>query len=94
MSKIHSSEDLLLVFRLKCFKFVFLLTGCIDISFDSTEEIVAEELEKQRRKLREITQTLDVQHQLLRLIIQVLHSLFKITIFSNPNKKLTPFLIH
>ena len=41
------------------------------MGFDTTEEIVAEELEKQRRKLRDITSTLDQQHQLLRLIVQV-----------------------
>lgn len=43
----------------------------IDMGFDTTEEIVAEELEKQRRKLRDITATLDQQHQMLRLIVQV-----------------------
>lgn len=43
----------------------------LDMGFETTEEIVAEELEKQRRKLREITATLDQQHQMLRLIVQV-----------------------
>lgn len=43
----------------------------MDIGFESTEEIVTDELEKQRRKLREITSTLDQQHQMLRLIVQV-----------------------
>lgn len=43
----------------------------MDMGFDTTEEIVAEELEKQRRKLRDITSTLDQQHQMLRLIVQV-----------------------
>lgn len=43
----------------------------MQMSLDTTEEIVAHELDKQRRKLRDITTTLDVQHQLLRLIIQV-----------------------
>lgn len=32
---------------------------------------MASELDKQRKKLREISYTLDQQHQLLRLIIQV-----------------------
>lgn len=41
------------------------------MGFETTEEIMAEEMEKQRRKLREITQTLDQQHQMLRLIVQV-----------------------
>lgn len=43
----------------------------MDIGFDSTEEIMTDEMEKQRRKLRDITATLDQQHQMLRLIIQV-----------------------
>lgn len=41
------------------------------MGFDTTEEIVAEELEKQRRKLRDISATLEQQHQMLRLIVQV-----------------------
>lgn len=41
------------------------------MGFETTEEIMAEELEKQRRKLRDITQTLDQQYHMLRLIIQV-----------------------
>lgn len=41
------------------------------MGFDTTEEIVAEELEKQRRRLREINATLEQQHQMLRLIVQV-----------------------
>lgn len=41
------------------------------MGFETTEEIMAEELEKQRRKLREITQTLDQQYHMLKLIIQV-----------------------
>lgn len=43
----------------------------MDIGFETTEEIVADELERQRRKLREITSTLEQQHQMLRLIVQV-----------------------
>lgn len=35
---------------------------------------MASELDKQRKKLREISYTLDQQHQLLRLIIQVRRS--------------------
>lgn len=38
---------------------------------DTNEDYLTEEMDKQRRKLREITSTLDQQHQLLRLIIQV-----------------------
>lgn len=41
--------------------------------FDTNEEVVSEELEKQRKKLRDISHTLDQQHQLLRLIIQVIN---------------------
>lgn len=43
----------------------------IDIGFDTTEEILAEEMEKQRHQLRDITTTLEQQHQMLRLIVQV-----------------------
>lgn len=41
------------------------------MGFETTEEIMAEELEKQRRKLREMTSTLEQQYQMLRLIVQV-----------------------
>lgn len=43
----------------------------LDMGFETTEEIVAEELEKQRRKLRDMTASLEQQHQMLRLIVQV-----------------------
>lgn len=46
-------------------------TDNIDMGFETTEEIMAEELEKQRRKLREMTSTLEQQYQMLRLIVQV-----------------------
>lgn len=45
------------------------------MGFETTEEILAEELEKQRRKLHNITSTLDQQHQMLRLIVQVCYYL-------------------
>lgn len=48
-----------------------LFSDNIDMGFETTEEIVAEELEKQRRKLRDMTAILDQQHQMLRLIVQV-----------------------
>lgn len=47
------------------------------MGFETTEEIVAEELEKQRRKLRDMTAILDQQHQMLRLIVQVGFSIQK-----------------
>lgn len=37
---------------------------------DTQEEFLGEELDKQRRKLKEIGATLEQQHQMLRLIIQ------------------------
>lgn len=43
----------------------------IDIAFDTTEEILADEMDKQRRKLRDISTTLEQQHHMLRLIVQV-----------------------
>uniref|UniRef100_A0A1B0CK24 Transient receptor potential cation channel subfamily A member 1 n=3 Tax=Lutzomyia longipalpis TaxID=7200 RepID=A0A1B0CK24_LUTLO len=44
----------------------------LDMVLDSTnaEDYLANEIDKQKRKLREITSTLEQQHQLLRLIVQ------------------------
>uniref|UniRef100_A0A182J6U6 Ion transport domain-containing protein n=1 Tax=Anopheles atroparvus TaxID=41427 RepID=A0A182J6U6_ANOAO len=44
--------------------------GGIDYVLENTEDYVAVELEKQKRKLRDISGALDAQHQLLRLIVQ------------------------
>ncbi|XP_039436937.1 transient receptor potential cation channel subfamily A member 1-like isoform X2 [Culex pipiens pallens] len=44
--------------------------GGIDFVLDSNEDYIVTELEKQKRKLREIGNALDSQHQLLRLIVQ------------------------
>ncbi|EDS35492.1 conserved hypothetical protein [Culex quinquefasciatus] len=44
--------------------------GGIDFVLDSNEDYIVTELEKQKRKLREIGSALDSQHQLLRLIVQ------------------------
>lgn len=41
------------------------------MGFETTEEILADELEKQRRRLHNITTTLEQQYQMLRLIVQV-----------------------
>lgn len=38
---------------------------------ESNEDYLTEEMEKQKKKLRDISNVLDTQHQLLRLIIQV-----------------------
>lgn len=38
---------------------------------DSQEDYLSDELDKQRRRLKEIGTTLEQQHQMLRLIIQV-----------------------
>lgn len=38
---------------------------------DNTEDYITTELEKHKKKLREITSALEIQHQLLRLIVQV-----------------------
>nr|XP_036215169.1 transient receptor potential cation channel subfamily A member 1 isoform X8 [Bactrocera oleae] len=40
------------------------------ISFESNDDFINNELERQRRKLRDISRLLDQQHQLLRLIVQ------------------------
>lgn len=36
----------------------------------SSDDFIAEEIDKQKRKLRDISIALDQQHQLLRLIVQ------------------------
>lgn len=46
-------------------------TANLDMNFDSNEELISSEMEKQRKKLRDMGHILDQQHQLLRLIIQV-----------------------
>lgn len=38
---------------------------------DSGEDYLVEELEKTKKKLRDISATLETQHQFLRLIVQV-----------------------
>uniref|UniRef100_A0A182QZ78 Ion transport domain-containing protein n=1 Tax=Anopheles farauti TaxID=69004 RepID=A0A182QZ78_9DIPT len=48
----------------------FAAAGGIDYVLENTEDYVAVELEKQKRKLRDIGVALDAQHQLLRLIVQ------------------------
>ena len=40
------------------------------MQFENNDDIINNELEKQRRKLRDISRILDQQHQLLRLIVQ------------------------
>lgn len=38
---------------------------------DSNEDYVSSEMEKQKRKLKDMAKLMDQQHQLLRLIVQV-----------------------
>lgn len=40
------------------------------LQFDNSDDYINNELEKQRRKLRDISRVLEQQHQLLRLIVQ------------------------
>ncbi|CAD7002897.1 unnamed protein product [Ceratitis capitata] len=40
------------------------------LGFESNDDFINDELDRQRRKLRDITRMLDQQHQLLRLIVQ------------------------
>lgn len=47
---------------------------------ESNEEFLASELDKTKRKLREISVSLESQQQLLRLIVQVLTFIMKITL--------------
>lgn len=44
--------------------------SCVDV-LDNNEDFLALEMSKQKSKLKNISKTLDAQHQLLRLIIQV-----------------------
>lgn len=44
----------------------------LDMVFDgSSEDYVASEIEKQKRKLKEMSKMMEKQHNLLRLIVQV-----------------------
>lgn len=43
----------------------------LEMVLENHEDYVTTELEKQKRRLKEITTTLEVQHKLLRLIVQV-----------------------
>lgn len=45
----------------------------LEMVLDTNEDFLVNEMDKQKRKLREIGQTLEQQHQLLRLIIQVMN---------------------
>lgn len=45
--------------------------GSVDMMMDNNEDYLSEEMDKQKRKLRDIGSVLENQHQLLRLIIQV-----------------------
>lgn len=38
---------------------------------DSNEDYMSSEMEKQKRKLKDMTKLMEQQHQLLRLIVQV-----------------------
>nr|CAD7261851.1 unnamed protein product [Timema shepardi] len=42
----------------------------LEMMLDSGEDFVTEELGKQKRRLKDISSTLDTQHLLLRLIVQ------------------------
>lgn len=55
----------------------------MDMGFETNEEMVSDELERQRRKLREISASLEYQHQLLRLIVQVCDESFYLRMTQN-----------
>ena len=51
--------------------FLFNHIASMDVmQFENNDDIINSEMEKQRRKLRDISRILDQQHQLLRLIVQ------------------------
>lgn len=50
---------------------VLSFTAGIEMVLDTNEDFIATEIDKQKRKLRDISVALDQQHQLLRLIVQV-----------------------
>lgn len=52
------------------FKFYLSLAG-LEMVLDSNEDYVTSEMEKQKRKLKDMTKLIEQQHQLLRLIVQV-----------------------
>lgn len=51
--------------------FHFLLAGLEMVLETQQEDYLTTELDKQKRKLKDIRQIIDQQHQLLRLIVQV-----------------------
>lgn len=55
---------------LKKIMHLYIVAG-MDLMMDTNEDYLTEELDKQRKKLKDISGTLEQQHQLLRLIIQV-----------------------
>lgn len=61
------------------------------MGFETTEEIMAEELEKQRRKLRDMTSTLEQQYHMLRLIVQVS---FNVCFAYSPKYSSNKFKVH
>lgn len=50
---------------------MFTLLAGLDMVMDTNEDFMFNEIDKQKRKLREIAVALDQQNQLLRLIVQV-----------------------
>lgn len=51
----------------------FNLTASLEMVLDSKEDYVTSEMEKQKRKLKDMSKLMEQQHQLLRLIVQVIH---------------------
>lgn len=50
---------------------MLILIAGLDMVMDTNEDFMFNEIDKQKRKLREIAVALDQQNQLLRLIVQV-----------------------
>lgn len=48
----------------------------LEMVLESNEDYVTSEMEKQKRKLKEMSKMMEQQHQLLRLIVQVIISRF------------------
>lgn len=51
--------------------FVLKILAGLEMVLDTNEDYVSSEIDKQKRKLKDMTKLMEQQHQLLRLIVQV-----------------------
>jgi transient receptor potential cation channel subfamily A member 1 len=57
--------------HVKSFNTNLIPAASLEMVLDSNEDYVTSEMEKQKRKLKDMSKLMESQHQLLRLIVQV-----------------------